>query len=34
VGSRGQRVPARIESGALVVEITGEVSGRWLYVVR
>jgi hypothetical protein len=33
-GSRGQRVPARIESGALVVEITPGMSGRWLYVVR
>ncbi len=33
-GSRGKRVPARVESGTLIVEIAGEASGRWLYVVR
>jgi hypothetical protein len=33
-GSRGKQIPARIEGGALVVEIAGETSGRWMYVVR
>jgi len=33
-GSRGERVPARIENGALVVEVTRSTSGRWLYVMR
>jgi len=32
-GSRGKLVPSRLENGAVAVEVTPEISGRWLYLV-
>lgn len=32
-GSRGVEIPTRLENGNLVIEVTSEASGRWLYVV-
>ena len=32
-GSRGNEVSARLQEGQLFLEISPEVSGRWLYVV-
>jgi len=32
-GSRGARVPSRLEDGSLVFTVTREAAGRWLYGV-
>jgi hypothetical protein len=33
-GSRGNVVPSRVENGAVIFEVTKELSGRWIYGVR
>ncbi len=33
-GSRGTEIPARLEDGRLVLEVTPDTSGKWLYAVE